>query len=105
MSSRTPAINTALTLIGEQWLPLLGRRDVATLARSCGVAVAEVEVALALIRSLQPHPGRPFQAHESDYITPDVFVSRKNGRWTVGLNPEHAPKLRDRKSTRLNSSH
>src|SRR3546814_18841424 len=36
----------------------------------------------------------PFQAHESDYITPDVFVSRKNGRWTVGLNPEHAPKLR-----------
>src|SRR3546814_13854076 len=36
MSSRTPAINTALTLIGEQWLPLLGSRAVATLARSCG---------------------------------------------------------------------
>lgn len=93
MSSRTPGINTALTLIGEQ-LPLLGRRDAATLARACGVAVAEVDIALALIRSLQPHPGRPFQAHESDYITPDVFVSRKNGRWTVGLNPEHTPKLR-----------
>lgn len=93
MSSRTPGINTALTLIGEQ-LPLLGRRDTATLARACGVAVTEVDVALALIRSLQPHPGRPFQAHESDYITPDVFVSRKNGHWAVSLNPEHTPKLR-----------
>src|SRR3546814_12732415 len=93
MSSRTPAINTALTLIGEQWLPLLGGRDVATLARSCGVAVADVEVGLALIRSLQPHPGRPFQAHESDYITPDVFVSRKNGRRNDGLNPEQPPEI------------
>ncbi|HET8880737.1 MAG TPA: RNA polymerase factor sigma-54 [Solimonas sp.] len=93
MPSRTPGINTALRLIGEQ-LPLLGRRDAATLARLCGVGLDEMEAALALIRSLQPHPGRPFQAHESDYITPDIFVSRKNGRWVVGLNPEHTPRLR-----------
>src|SRR3546814_14747258 len=70
MSSRTPAINTALPLIGEQWLPLLGRRDDATLARPCGVAVAEVEVALALIRLLPPHPCRPFQAPKPDHTHP-----------------------------------
>ncbi|NKF24054.1 RNA polymerase factor sigma-54 [Solimonas marina] len=93
MPSRTPGINTALKLVTEH-LPLLGRRDAAALARACGVPLAEIELALELIRSLQPHPGRPFQAHEPDYVTPDVFVSKKNGRWVVGLNPEHTPRLR-----------
>lgn len=93
MPSRTPAINTALKLVGEH-LALLGRRDAATLAKACAVPVEEIEQALELIRSLQPHPGRPFQAHEPDYVTPDVFVSKKNGRWVVGLNPEHTPRLR-----------
>lgn len=93
MPARTPGINTALKLIGEQ-LPMLGRRDAATLARLCGVPLLEIEHALTLIRSLQPHPGRPFQAHEPDYVTPDVFVAKKNGRWVVSLNPEHTPRLR-----------
>lgn len=93
MPARTPGINTALKLIGEQ-LSLLARRDPAALARATGMPVAEIEPALALIKTLQPHPGRPFQAHEPDYVTPDVFVSKKNGRWVVSLNPEHTPRLR-----------
>jgi RNA polymerase sigma-54 factor len=93
MPARTPGINTALRLVGEH-LALLGRRDPAALARACAVSMTEIELALELIRSLQPHPGRPFQAHEPDYVTPDVFVSKKNGRWVVGLNPEHTPRLR-----------
>ncbi|WP_020649688.1 RNA polymerase factor sigma-54 [Solimonas variicoloris] len=93
MPARTPGINTALKLIGEQ-LNLLARRDPAALARATGLPLAEIEPALALIKTLQPHPGRPFQAHEPDYVTPDVFVSKKNGRWIVSLNPEHTPRLR-----------
>ncbi|MFT4046454.1 MAG: RNA polymerase factor sigma-54 [Solimonas sp.] len=93
MPARTPGINTALTLVNEQ-LNLLARRDPAVLARAIGLPAAEIETALALIKTLQPHPGRPFQAHEPDYVTPDVFVSKKNGRWIVGLNPEHTPRLR-----------
>lgn len=84
---------TALQLINEH-LALLGRRDPALIAKTSGLAPDAVVEAMALIRTLQPHPGRPFQAHESDYIAPDVYVSKHNGRWRVALNPEHSPKLR-----------
>ncbi len=93
MSVRTPGINTALRLI-EQHLPLLARRDALLLARTTGLPTTEIELALALLRTLQPRPGLPFQAHESDYITPDVYVQKRNSRWAVSLNPEHMPRLR-----------
>lgn len=83
----------ALQLINDH-LTLLARRDPALIAKTSGLAPDAVVEAMALIRTLQPHPGRPFQAHESDYIAPDVYVSKHNGRWRVALNPEHSPKLR-----------
>ncbi|MFP5307207.1 MAG: RNA polymerase factor sigma-54 [Gammaproteobacteria bacterium] len=93
MPARTPGAAAALTLVGEH-LPLLARRDAAVLAKASGLPLDEVAAALTLIRALQPRPGRPFQAHESDYISPDVFVYKRNGRWAVSLNPEHMPRLR-----------
>ncbi len=93
MSVRTPGIATAQLLI-DQHLALLARRDALLLAKTTGLPVVEIETALALLRSLQPRPGLPFQSHESDYVTPDVFVHKKNGRWMVSLNPEHMPRLR-----------
>ena len=93
MSVRTPGIKTAWLLI-EKHMALLARRDALLLAKATGLPVTEIEIALTLMRSLQPRPGLPFQAHEPDYVTPDVFVQKKNGRWTVALNPEHLPKLR-----------
>lgn len=93
MPARTPGANAALKLLAGH-MALLARRDVDVLSKASGLPRAEVEAALTLIKALQPHPGRPFQAHESDYITPDVFVSKRNGRWGVSLNPEHTPRLR-----------
>ncbi len=93
MPARTPGAMTALQLITEH-LPLLARRDVPALSRASGFDAAELETAMALIRSLQPHPGQAFKPHESEYVTPDVFVSKRNSRWHVSLNPEHAPRLR-----------
>jgi RNA polymerase sigma-54 factor len=93
MSVRTPGIKAAWLLV-DKHLPLLARRDPLLLAKATGLPVAEIEIALTLLRSLQPRPGLPFQAHEPDYVTPDVFVQKKQGRWTVALNPEHMPRLK-----------
>ncbi|TJY56686.1 RNA polymerase factor sigma-54 [Sinimarinibacterium sp. CAU 1509] len=93
MPARTPGAFAALKIVDDH-LSLLARGDIEALARACNEPVAEVHAALTLIRTLQPHPGRPFQAHESDYITPDVFVAKRSGRWVVSLNPEHTPRLR-----------
>lgn len=89
----TPALAAALK-ITEGHLLLLARRDENGLRRATGLDVNVIRAASALIRNLQPHPGRPFQAHESDYLRPDVIVAKKTGRWRVSLNPEHMPRLR-----------
>ncbi|HUP91773.1 MAG TPA: RNA polymerase factor sigma-54, partial [Solimonas sp.] len=84
---------TAMVLV-EQHLALLARRDAAQVSKITGLAQQDVEEGMELIRQLQPHPGRPFQAHESSYVAPDVFVTKRAGRWKVSLNPEHMPRLR-----------
>jgi RNA polymerase sigma-54 factor len=50
--------------------------------------------ALSLIRSLNPTPGSSVESEVTEYIAPDVFVKRVDGRWRVELNPDIAPKLR-----------
>ena len=50
--------------------------------------------ALSLIKSLDPTPGANIGSSDTEYVIPDVFVSRQNNRWRVELNPDIAPKLR-----------
>lgn len=91
---RSRAGRWAAMEIVEAGLLNVARRDEAAIIKATGLTPEDVRLGLELIRSLQPHPGRPFQAHESDYLMPDVIVTKKNGRWRVALNPEHMPKLR-----------
>lgn len=93
MPRSRPGRWAALEIV-EAGLVHVARRDEAAIIRATGLTPEDVRLGLELIRSLQPHPGRPFQAHESDYLMPDVIVTKKNGRWRVSLNPEHMPKLR-----------
>jgi RNA polymerase sigma-54 factor len=90
---KTPGLDDALKVL-EAPMALLARRDEVQLARATGLEPEAIRVALELIQSLQPHPGRPYQAHESEYVAPDVFVAKHQGRWRVALNPEHTPRLR-----------
>ena len=83
----------ALTIVGEH-MALLARHDEAGLSAALGLDSDSLKPVLSLIHSLQPHPGRPYQAHESNYVAPDVFVVKQDGRWKVSLNPDIAPKVR-----------
>ena len=91
--AKTPGLKAALRVL-EAPMALLARRDETQLAKATGLELEDVSAALTLIQSLQPHPGRPYQAHENEYVAPDVFVAKHNGRWRVALNPEHTPRLR-----------
>lgn len=93
MDPATPGHGPALRIVDGHLL-LLARRDEAGLRRATGLDINALRSGAALVRNLQPHPGRPFQAHESDYLRPDVIVAKKSGRWRVSLNPEHSPRLR-----------
>ncbi len=88
-----PVVRLACTVV-DRHLQLLGARDYATLLRRLRVGETELKAAIDLIRQLNPRPGSALGATASEYIVPDVLVGKRNGRWTVELNPDIAPRLR-----------
>jgi RNA polymerase sigma-54 factor len=93
LPAEAPEREPSLKVVNEH-MALLARHDEAALQQALGLDADGLRPVLALIQSLQPHPGRPYQAHESSYVAPDVFVVKKDGRWRVSLNPDIAPKVR-----------
>ena len=91
--SRTPFLEPA-KLIVKQYLPVLGSRDYRQLMRRTKLKEAELSQAIALIQSLNPRPGDIIANGDTEYVVPDVFVEKRDGRWVVELNPDIAPRLR-----------
>ena len=89
----TPWLKEALQLVGDH-LEILGARDFATLKRKTRLSEDELAEVLALIQTLNPRPGSSITTDSPEYIVPDVFVTKKKGRWSVELNAESTPKLR-----------
>ncbi len=89
----TPYLAEAKLVI-NRYMNLLGNRDYAQLMRRSKIREPELKAVLALIQSLNPNPGQGIGDDNTEYIVPDVFVSKKNGVWTVELNPDIAPRLR-----------
>ena len=88
-----PVVDLA-KLIADEHLDALARNDMRALSRALRQPVDVITESADLIRSLQPHPGADFTDHEAEYVAPEVFVTKKNGRWSVSLNPDITPKLR-----------
>ncbi len=93
LSPDTPWLEEARTLLTEH-LELLGSKDYKTLVRRTRLSEEELSSVLALIRSLNPRPGRAIAEEATDYIVPDVVVRRDEGRWLVELNSDATPPLR-----------
>ena len=62
--------------------------------RRLRVTREELQAIIALIQSLDPHPGARLSSSTPDYVVPDVRVYRQRNTWRVELNPESTPKLR-----------
>ncbi|MCL6268894.1 RNA polymerase factor sigma-54 [Sansalvadorimonas sp. 2012CJ34-2] len=78
----------------DRYIDLLGTRDYATLMRRTRMKEDQLRNALAIIQSLNPHPGASLQTSEAEYVVPDVMVRKAKGRWIVELNPDTSPRLR-----------
>jgi RNA polymerase sigma-54 factor len=88
----TPHRELAIRIVNEE-LELLARNDTAKIARRLKAQEAHVTAAAALIRSLDPRPGAALDATPVEYVAPDVYARRENGRWQVSLNPDSQPRL------------
>jgi RNA polymerase sigma-54 factor len=83
----------ALQLVKEH-VNLLGNRDYNQIMRRMKLSEAELQEVLKLVQSLNPRPGSQITSATPQYVVPDVFVFKKNGKWQVDLNSDAAPRLR-----------
>ncbi|MBF0370555.1 MAG: RNA polymerase factor sigma-54 [Magnetococcales bacterium] len=72
----------------------LARRDFRKLRRILKLNEEELAEAVAVIHSLNPKPGLAFGHDHANYVAPDVFVRKHEGKWVVEVNPDTMPKLR-----------
>ena len=89
----TPLVDQAIRLCRDHFNHLASQ-DQNQIKRRLKVDDDELSEIMQLIRSLNPRPGTSIAQSEPEYVVPDVFVSKRNGRWLVELNAESTPKLR-----------
>jgi RNA polymerase sigma-54 factor len=89
----TPWLEQA-RLILTRHLNQLGNGDYQQILRRTRLKEEDLRAVLTLIQSLDPNPGQSAVQPSVEYVVPDVFVSKRNGRWVVELNPDIAPRLR-----------
>lgn len=89
----TPGFTVALAVI-EGYLPQLGSHDYSHILKKLKIKEPELKLGLEIILTLNPKPGSEITPSDTPYVVPDVFVSKKNNRWKVDLNPETAPKIK-----------
>lgn len=64
------------------------------IARACGVELEDIAAAMEVIQRLDPKPGHAYGSEPSQYITPDVRVTKDGDGYRVVLNEEGLPRLR-----------
>jgi RNA polymerase sigma-54 factor len=75
-------------------LPLLQKKDMRELTRSCGKTPEEVNAAVEFIRTLDPRPGQRYNHSETRLIEPDVAFVKRDDVYIVVMNEEDMPTLR-----------
>ncbi|MFK8016475.1 MAG: RNA polymerase factor sigma-54 [Gammaproteobacteria bacterium] len=80
------ARDLAIRIVNDH-LELLAEHQLAVLRRRLNVSESDLELAIALVHSLQPRPGAGLNTQPPEYVVPDVYVRKVDGRWIVELNP------------------
>ena len=88
----TPWRRETEVIISEH-LESLAVRDYATLKKKLKLKDDALSQAIQLIQTLNPKPGAHLSDARTEYVVPDVYVSKVNNRWKVELNPDIAPKI------------
>ncbi len=89
----TPWLEQARVILSRH-INQLGSGDFKQIMRRTRLSEEDLKEVLALIQSLDPNPGQSVAQEGTEYVVPDVFVSKRDGRWVVELNPDIAPRLR-----------
>jgi len=89
----TPGVAIANT-IARSHLERLAERELSALRAELHTSEAELEAAIALVRSCHPKPGSVISGSAPEYVIPDVFVRRTPRGWSVEINGATLPRVR-----------
>lgn len=82
-----------LTEMIENHLPFIEKRHYQALSKKMGLTPDRARELAEVIFSLEPKPGRSYNAGETQYITPDVTIKKIGNEYAVILNEDGMPKL------------
>jgi len=80
--------------IVQDHLKLLETRQVAQLARAMFRPVEHIQIALNVIRHLDPAPGLRYSSGGARQVEPDVYISKDGEDYLITLNDDDVPQLR-----------
>jgi RNA polymerase sigma-54 factor len=86
---------TLIDRIVRDHLTDLEKRRYPNIAKALDVTQQDVlEASQIIIHDLEPKPGRPYAASETQYVVPDVYVIKIEDRYVIQLNDEGFPRVR-----------
>ena len=88
----TPGLKLALRL-AEHHLDLIAGQEYADIRRAERASEDELDAALALVRGCHPKPGLSVASAAPEFVIPDVFVRKIDGRWQVEISASGIPRL------------
>lgn len=88
----TPGLELAIRL-AEDHLDLIAGQEYAELRRTLRASEADLDVALALVKSCNPKPGLAVSPAAPEYVIPDVFVRKVDNKWQVEVSASGIPRL------------
>lgn len=89
----TPGLVLAQLLL-ERHFDLLAKRQFPRLMQLMSCDETGLHTARAVIRTLDPRPGRGYADNDVRYIVPDIIVSQVGKRWVAKINPAVQPSIR-----------
>lgn len=93
LESRNGKAGVAWQIVSNH-LNLVETRQTKELAKVLGRPLYHVEIALDVIRHLDPRPGLRFSGPGARQIEPDVYITKDGDGWMIQLNDDDIPVLR-----------
>jgi RNA polymerase sigma-54 factor len=93
LDARGSRDSLAWTIVKDH-LKALETRQMAQLARTLGRPVEHIQIALDVIRHLDPAPGLRYSSGGARQVEPDVYISKDGDDYLITLNDDEVPQLR-----------
>ena len=93
LTSRNAEGGVAWKIVSDH-LKLLETRRFKDIAKALGRPVEHVQIALEVIRHLNPAPGERYSIKDSAKVEPDVYITKDGDDFLIELNDDEIPQLR-----------